>query len=202
VGSTQYRNHPPQAGFDLQQIENKVFSTNPKKWGNYMKAENINPFIESVAETFENMLETTIETGAPVLNDDTKGTPDIIGVIGLSGTAQGIVALKLPVKTALNVVGKMVGMEFRGVDSSIIDGVGELVNIIAGNAKAKFEGHAISLSLPTVVRGSIYRLNNLGDTVWLTIPFKSELGEFALSVSFRPAVVPEKEVAHAGAHSR
>ena len=167
-----------------------------------MRAENINPFIESVAETFESMLECSFEAGDPVLNEDAEGTPDIIGVIGLSGTAQGIVALKLPVKTALAVIGKMIGVEIRGIDSSIIDGVGELVNIIAGNAKAKFEGHAISLSLPTVVRGSIYKLTNLSNTVWLTVPFESPLGEFSLSVCFKQAVQQEKEAVHASVNSR
>lgn len=167
-----------------------------------MKADNINPFIESVAETFENMLECSVETAGPVLSEDSEGSPDIIGVIGLSGTAQGIVALKLPVKTALTVIGKMIGVEIRGIDSSIIDGVGELVNIIAGNAKAKFKGHAISLSLPTVVRGSIYKLTNLSNTVWLTVPFKSALGNFSLSVCFKQAVQAEKEAVHASTDSR
>jgi chemotaxis protein CheX len=168
-----------------------------------MKAENINPFIESVEETFENMLDCAVESQNPILDEEAQGAPDIIGVVGLSGTAQGIVALKLPVKTALAAVGKMVGMEFRGVDSSIIDGVGELVNIIAGNAKAKFRGQSISLSLPTVVRGSIYRISNLNNAVWLTVPFKSALGEFSLSVSFKAGEPsPTKEASHASAHSR
>jgi len=167
-----------------------------------MKAENINPFIESVAETFENMLECSVQAGGPILNEDAEGTPDIIGVIGLSGTAQGIVALKLPVKTALAIIGRMIGTELRSIDSSIIDGVGELVNIVAGNAKAKFKGHAISLSLPTVVRGSIYKLTNLSNTIWLTVPFQSELGNFSLSVCFKQVPKQEEEAVHASADSR
>ncbi len=167
-----------------------------------MKVENINPFMESVSEVFENMLESTVTAGEPTVDIEESNTPDIIGVIGLTGTAQGIVALKLPVRTALAVVGRMVGSEFKAVDSSIIDGVGELVNIIAGNAKAKFKGHSISLSLPTVVRGSIYKLNNLSNTVWSTVPFKSTFGDFAVSVCFKPAAESRKEAMHAGVNSR
>jgi chemotaxis protein CheX len=160
-----------------------------------MKAENINPFIESVADVFTSMLDCAVETGDPAITVDEHGAPDIIGVIGLSGTAQGIVALRLPVKTALNMVGRMVGTEFRTVDSSIIDGVGELVNIVAGAAKAKFSGHSISLSLPSVMRGSIYNLSN---AVWLTVPFRSPLGDFSLSVCLKPVTAKEKEAVHAG----
>ncbi len=167
-----------------------------------MKAENINPFIESVTEVFENMLDCKVKMGNPGIAEEEQSTPDIIGVIGLSGTAQGIVALKLPVKTALAAVGKLAGTSFKSVDSSIIDGVGEIVNIITGNAKSKFAGHAINISLPTVVRGSIHNVSNMDNTVFLAVPFDSDLGSFSLLVTFRPAVVPEKEAAHAGVNSR
>jgi chemotaxis protein CheX len=166
-----------------------------------MKAEYINPFIVSVTELFESMLECTVQMGTPGIATEDDGVPDIIAVIGLSGTAQGTVALKLPIKTALKVVGRMVGSKFKTVDSSIIDGIGELVNIIAGNAKGRFEGHKITVSLPTVVRGSIYTLNNLENAIYLSVPFESELGNFSLLVTFKPAVMVEKEAIHADFNS-
>ncbi len=169
-----------------------------------MKAENINPFLEAVSETFENMLGCSVTTGEPSVDNEpeSQNTADIIGLIGLSGTAQGIVAIRFPVTTALRVVGTMIGTEFKGVDSSIIDGVGELVNIIAGSAKTKLEGHKIALSLPSVLRGSLCRLNNLNNAVWLSLPFVCDLGEFNLMISFKPAVVPKKEGVNACANSR
>ena len=123
-----------------------------------MNVEHINPFIESVSELFESMLECSVSAGETEISKDKQDSPDIIGLIGLSGTAKGIIALKFPPETALKVISKMVGMKFRSIDPTVIDGVGELINIIAGNAKKKFQGHSISLSLPTVVRGSIYKL--------------------------------------------
>lgn len=163
-----------------------------------MKAENINPFIQSVTEVFENMLDCQVKMGNPgIAQEEAKGPPDIIGVIGLSGTAQGAVAIKFPIKTALMVIGKMVGAEFRSVDSSIVDGVGEIVNIIAGNAKSKFPGHSITLSLPTVVRGTICSMSNLKNAVFMTVPFETELGGFSILVTLKPVVVPEKEAANA-----
>jgi len=167
-----------------------------------MKAEHINPFIMSVRELFESMLECDVKIGPPAIAVDDKGPPDIIGVIGLSGTAQGTVALKLPVQTALKIIGRMVGTDFKSVDSSIIDGIGELVNIIAGNAKAKFTGHKISVSLPTVVRGNICTLNNLENTVYLAVPFETELGGFSLLLTFRTVGRTKKEAIHAGVNSR
>lgn len=168
-----------------------------------MKVEHINPFIESVIETFSNMLDCPVKVGKPAVTKDNDESDDIIGVIGLTGTSKGIVAVKFPVATALKSVGKMVGMEYKEIDPSIIDGVGELINIIAGNAKVKFEGQRISLSLPTVVRGNMYKLNNLTGAVFLTLPFTSDVGNFEVLVSFKSGTPEDlqKEAAHAGANS-
>jgi len=169
-----------------------------------MKAEYVNPFVESVKETFSSMLDCPVKVGKPMVTKDDENSQDIIGVIGLTGTSRGIVAIRLPVQTALNAIGRMVGMEFTEIDSSIIDGVGELINIVGGNAKAKFARQKISLSLPTVVRGNMYKLTNLTGTVFLTIPFSSDIGGFQILVSFKPGetqAYEKKEVAHAGANS-
>ncbi|MCP4633804.1 MAG: hypothetical protein GY855_12830 [candidate division Zixibacteria bacterium] len=167
-----------------------------------MKAEYINPFVESVKELFGSMLDCHVVPGKMEVSGDDEGDPVIIGLIGLSGTGQGIIAIKLPIKTALSIVGKLVGMKFDKVDSTVIDGVGELVNIIAGNAKTKFQGHKISLSLPTVVRGNIFKLQNLGKLLWLSVPFDSELGDFSIEVSFKPVAKSVEEIEDASVGSR
>ncbi|MEW6411924.1 MAG: chemotaxis protein CheX [Candidatus Zixiibacteriota bacterium] len=167
-----------------------------------MKAEDVNPFIQSVNELFESMLGCAVKPGEPCVIRDDSGPPDIIGVIGLSGTVKGVVAVKFPVQTALKVVGRMVGAEFRTVDASIIDGVGELVNIVAGSAKTKIEGHSITLSLPSVVRGSI--LNNVSSksSVFFEVPFETELGNFSLAITLKRTPSHEQEVANASVGSR
>jgi chemotaxis protein CheX len=162
----------------------------------------IKPFVDSILEFFESMLGSTAQMGKPGLAAPPPTIPDIIGVIGLSGTAQGIVALRLPDQTAIAMIGRMVGSEFHEVDSSIIDGVGELVNIVAGSAKGKFQGHTISVSLPTVVRGDICRLTNDHDAVWIEVPFSSSLGAFSLIVTLKQTAHKPQEVAREGAHSR
>ncbi len=167
-----------------------------------MKAEYLKPFIESITEVFESMLGSPVKVERIGIPDKSSEKPEIIGLIGLSGSAQGIVAVKLPENTALALISRMVGADFNSIDSSVIDGVGELVNIIAGNAKAKFTGHMMSLSLPTVVRGSIYKLKSLEDFIWIAVFFESEFGKFSMEVSFKPAKTWEKESANAGVNSR
>jgi chemotaxis protein CheX len=86
-------------------------------------------------------------------------------------------------------VGRMLGSEIRVVDDTIKDGVAELVNIVAGGAKSKLNAdHStpIDLSLPTVVRGNSYTVDYPSQSVWLDIPFTSDLGPFNLRVTFGP----------------
>lgn len=161
-----------------------------------MKADYINPFIMSTYEVFESMMDCEVKAGDIQINSDEKDSLDLVGIIGLSGTAQGAVALRFPVKTALSIVGAMIGDKIRSVDSSVIDGVGELVNIIAGKAKANMKGHSLSISLPTVVRGTIIKNTGLNKSEWYEIPFTGSLGDFYLAVTFKTSTEKNNEEIH------
>lgn len=165
-----------------------------------MDVDTINPFIESVAFVFKKMLDCDVSNGQPMVLVERKGTPDIVGIISLSGTVEGIVALSFPVPTALAVVSKMVGVKHKSVDSLIVDGVGELVNIIAGQTYGKFKGHKIGLSLPTVVRGNICKVMKLENAVFVEVPFKSIYGDFSLMIAFRSILLARKGSKNYGAH--
>lgn len=153
-----------------------------------MKVEYINPFIESTYDLFNTMLSSTAKRGdVGIAADDAGANTDITALIGLSGYAKGMVALSFPKATALTMCGQLLGSEQSEVDDTVSDAMAELVNIIAGGAKAKFpltDGNMIDLSLPTVVRGSGYKVDYPSGSVWLEVPFDSELGAFTLRVTF------------------
>ncbi len=161
-----------------------------------MKAEQFNPFILSTYEVFDSILDCEVKAGNIRKNTIEKGSQDLIGIIGLSGTAQGSVAIKFPVETALSIVGEMIGSKMKRVDASVVDGVGELVNIIAGKAKRNMKGHKLSISLPTVIRGTMYNNTGLEKSEWFEVPFTCPLGEFSLAVTFKSSTSINKEVVH------
>jgi chemotaxis protein CheX len=110
-----------------------------------------------------------------------------MALIGLSGMARGMVTLAFPVDTALNMVNNLLGTEIRVVDDTVSDAIAEMVNIVAGGAKAKLSSDLekpIDLSLPTVVRGNSYNVDYPSGSVWIEVPFDSDLGSFALRVTF------------------
>ncbi len=73
------------------------------------------------------------------------------------------------------------------MDDTVSDAIAEMVNIVAGGAKAKLNlggGAPLDLSLPTVVRGNSYNVDYPSGSVWLEVPFDSDLGSFRLRVTF------------------
>jgi chemotaxis protein CheX len=158
-----------------------------------VKVEYINPFIESVQDLFTTMLRCRAQRtniGITKRGGEARDIRDIMALIGLSGPIRGTVALVFPVSTALAMVSRLVGSDQHVVDETVLDAVAEMVNMVAGGAKTKLkkaDGVPIDLGLPTVVRGQSYMVAYSSHSVWLDVPFSSELGAFNLRVNFELA---------------
>lgn len=152
-----------------------------------MKAELINPFIESVQEIFSTMLNSTATRGEISVSRDSRGPGELLAIIGIVGESKGTVAVSFPTDTALRVVGRIAGMEFEEVDETVVDGVAEIVNMIAGGAKAKLTTNGkrpMDLGLPSVITGKDYQVDYPKKSIWLEVPFECDLGSFLMRVTF------------------
>jgi chemotaxis protein CheX len=152
-----------------------------------MKAEYINPFITAVFELFSTMMGCEAKRGQIAIAKDGAGSKEITALIGLGGQARGSVSISLPYETARGMVAQMLGVDGELEEDTLVDGVAELVNIVAGSAKAKFcqdGGTPLDLSLPTVIRGEGFQIDYPSKTVWIEVPFSSELGPFKVRVTF------------------
>lgn len=152
-----------------------------------MNVKYINPFVSATQKVFETFLQCPAVPGKPFLYDRNAegGSWDISGIIGLAGEILGVVVISFPKILALKLVSGLEGKEIKIMDDTVVDMVGEIVNIIAGNAKRDLEEHQIAISLPTVVRGQRHSFPGLSGTPLVAIPFKSEKGDFLLLVSMK-----------------
>lgn len=159
-----------------------------------MNVELINPFVDATKSAFTSML--MLEVGAQKPWFRTKEKPegitsDVCSVIGLSGKARGSVSLGFSMDVARSLVARFVG-ESDGSKlamEEIGDGVGELVNLIAGGAKATLSermGADLSISVPTVFSGASLRTRPDAFPV-LVIPFETELGAFHMEIALEVA---------------
>jgi chemotaxis protein CheX len=145
----------------------------------------VNPFISSTIETFKTMLNVDAKPGAPMAKTQSHPSHDISGVIGLSGDAQGSIALSFPKVVALKVVSGMLGSEIKIVGPELTDGIGELVNIVAGYAKKDLTAFKLSISLPNVIIGKDHVIISPSGTSGIIVPFTCPLGSFSVEVSLK-----------------
>ena len=146
----------------------------------------INPFVEAVGAVFRTMLDVEPQRCPVKVSEGNGGGSALTSLVGLSGQMQGVVVLRFPPRTALQLVGRMLGTELSTVDADVIDGISEIVNMVAGSAKAKFNcDPPLELGLPTVVQGDDYRVKYPSGVAWLQVPFESDAGRFTMELTLQ-----------------
>lgn len=146
------------------------------------------PFIKSVQNVFETMLQLPVQIGKPTLRKENEPSFDISGIIGMSGDVEGTVVLSFPTATGERVVSLFTGSEMNHTHEDFPDAIGELVNMVSGGAKAQFQGKKVSISCPSVVIGSSHQVYGRKDVVAICIPCSSDCGDFNVEVSIKQGV--------------
>jgi chemotaxis protein CheX len=155
-----------------------------------MQAEHINPFFRAVVNAFSTMLSCEVHRGELKLSESRKQRFPISGVIGLSGNAAGTVVVNMSEEVAIRAASTMLMMEITELNDDVIDAVGELTNMIAGQAKAELEQYDLSVSLPNVITGEGHEILFPSDTKPISVPFESDFGPLNLEVGFETSRTP------------
>lgn len=152
-----------------------------------MKAEFINPFLNSTKNVLETMCQTKVKAGKPSLKDNSLTHGEVTGIIGMaSDTVTGNMILSFSKNCILHVVGSMLMEDPKAdVDDEIVDAVGELTNMICGGAKAQLAklDYKFDLATPTMVVGKDIEISYYSDAPTLIIPFTTEHGEFVIEAN-------------------
>ncbi len=146
----------------------------------------INPFLESIDNVFQTMLSLKpARSPVKISNGNGDGGEVLTSLVGITGSVHGVVVLRFPKVTAGQLAGRMLGTELDHSSPEVIDAISELVNMVAGAAKAKLScDPPLQLGLPTVVQGTGYRVSYPSKSIWLEIPFSSEAGNFSMELTF------------------
>ncbi len=153
-----------------------------------MDASYITPFMTSIQNVFSTMFQLPVEIGEPRIKSDSKTTHDVSGIIGVSGEMTGTIVLSMPTSTAESIVALFTGMEMDSDSDDFADAIGELINMISGNAKAEFQRKSVSISCPSVVIGAGHRVASGSGIPCVVIPCNTDCGEVVLEVALRETV--------------
>jgi len=151
----------------------------------------IQPFIKTCNSVFHDFVHLEPEAKMPYfLEKDSTEDWDISGVIGLTGEARGAVVISMKDNLAMKLAGILTGKVHQVLYDDVVDAVGELINIIAGNVKQELEDtFRLVISLPTIVTGKEHHINwPEGQTRVICIPFSiANEDSFSLSVALEAA---------------
>ncbi|MDF2636055.1 MAG: CheC domain protein [Pelosinus sp.] len=148
-----------------------------------MKAEFVNPFFQALKEVFKLMLDLEI-TKSTLAAKDLVSENEVTVAIKLTGDISGSVLFSFPESTTLEIVKIMSGMEMHKLDSFVTSALGEVSNIISGNAVtylSQANYHCDILPPQIAIREN--SSSALGTEQTLTIPLHTSIGGIKLNFS-------------------
>jgi chemotaxis protein CheX len=145
----------------------------------------INPFINATLNVLETMAFVKSEAGKPYLKKDNVARGDVSGVIGMTGETNGTIYVTFDEPSILKIVSNMFGEEMTEINNEITDAVGELTNMISGQARRELEeiGKVFHGAIPSVISGKNHKLMPMTKGPKIAIPFKTDSGNFTVEVA-------------------
>jgi chemotaxis protein CheX len=145
----------------------------------------LEPFVSGATLTLREWAHTEVVVRAVYRKSRHTPFGEVAAILALTSGPEEWLVLSFPEQTASILAGRMLGREGETLETEMIhDCVGEMANVIAGQAKAQLAGtpHHFSLATPTVVTGDGPNVRNGPCADCMIIVFGSDVGDFALQV--------------------
>ncbi len=152
-----------------------------------MKNTYVQPFVDAAVKVLETMAFTTPTLRAIGPWKKTLAAGEVVGIIGLSNeneNLQGFMSLGFTETCICRVVSKMLGEEYLSICDEVREAVGEIANMISGQARKGLSSQGIKLqaALPSVISGNDLEIDGSEKTPRVMISFDTEDGPFEIGV--------------------
>ena len=105
----------------------------------------------------------------------TRDPGSVTGMIGVHGEVSGFITVNMAEAVAMSAVGGLLQDHFEKLTSQVIDGAGEMTNIIAGGIKNGVSGTQWGfkyVTVPSVIVGQNYQIAYAGGLQYLSATFE------------------------------
>jgi len=96
----------------------------------------------------------------------------------------GVVVINLSEDIALQLASSLLDEEMEELDEDCTDAIGEISNMVAGNAKNNFPNPDTSISVPSVVVGK-HKIRYPSGIPIISIPCKTDRGVFMVDIALK-----------------
>ena len=149
-------------------------------------AEIARPFVKATLEILNTMAGLSATAGKPYIKKDNIAQGDVSAIVGVTGDRTGTISVSFTRPCAIALVKGMLGDDIHDVLQDTQDAVGEVTNMVSGQARAglKIMGITLQGSTPTVIVGDGHTIRHISHSPVMAIPFTSEFGEFTVEFCF------------------
>lgn len=149
----------------------------------------IEPIFNSTINIFSNFLQLDIKEKGISMRNPLVPKFEISAILGISGDKlEGKIVLNLSKKLAMKIYEILLNEKTDEFNEYVKDAVGEILNMITGNAKGEFQDKNIyyRLSTPFIVEGKDQTIKNVGNTPFVSSIYWTSQGFFELCYTIYP----------------
>jgi len=150
-----------------------------------MKLTHAANFADAMSKVFRTMVGVDLECSPAKVLSEGSPTADVTGIVTFAGDLVGAMVLTFPTEVVRKLVKRFAELDADIRDPDLLDAVGELANMVAGQAKSRFEDCDAMISIPTVVCGPTHYVNRQKRAPWVVIPASCEDGKFVVAMSIQ-----------------
>lgn len=147
----------------------------------------INAFLGSVKKTLKSMANTEVVAEKAFIEKQTQTRGDVSGIIGMvAGNMSGTLSLTFEKGAIFFIIQNMLGETYTTLTPDVSDAVGELTNMIYGDAKTTLnqQGFNFKAAIPQVVMGE-HSITSFHTGATLVVPFSCDKGKFYVEVTLQ-----------------
>ncbi len=147
----------------------------------------VNPFLAATIKVLKVQCFLEAKPMGPALKkpSDPPLLGDVSGIIAINAEGfQGSLAISFSNGVFLHIVEKMFGEKVTEITTQNVDLVGELSNMILGQAKIELSslGFSIQQAIPSVIWGKDHKIKQYGGGICVVIPFETPAGPFHIEI--------------------
>jgi chemotaxis protein CheX len=146
----------------------------------------VNPFLAAAVHVVKTMAGIDSIPGKPFMKKDELAVGDVSAIIGITGAGRGSMALVFTEKCIMAIASNLLGETMTQMNHEVRDAVGELTNMICGDARRRLaeDGLSLQAGIPTIVSGKGHSIMHVADGPRLAVPFETIHGSFMVEVAF------------------
>lgn len=148
-----------------------------------MKVEHINSFYKATEDVFKLMLDLDVEKGELQAIEGMVSAKEANVTLGVTGDLKGSILFGFPKDMTLEMVRIMSGMKMEKIDNFVSSALGEVANIIGGNAVTNLTSQNLICDIvPPQISIGEYKSLSMANKKSLLLPLNTDIGEFNINI--------------------